>query len=91
MTAERTCLLTDVAAQGTQFLIRATSTRRPPGLALLADGSYWSGSGACRYCLTAMAWSACLGRVARPGAVGGLDHGGGHPPDRMDSTNSGSS
>jgi hypothetical protein len=33
-------LLADIAAQGTQFLIRATSTRRPPVLALLPDGSY---------------------------------------------------
>jgi len=33
-------LLVDIAAQGTQFLIRATSTRRPPVLALLPDGSY---------------------------------------------------
>ncbi|MBT2511228.1 IS4 family transposase [Streptomyces sp. ISL-98] len=33
-------LLKDIAAQGAQFLIRATSTRRPPMLALLPDGSY---------------------------------------------------
>ncbi|MEV2231701.1 transposase domain-containing protein [Streptomyces phaeochromogenes] len=33
-------LLADIAGQGTQFLIRATSTRRPPVLALLSDGSY---------------------------------------------------
>ncbi|WUC16426.1 transposase [Streptomyces sp. NBC_00564] len=33
-------LLADIAAQGTQFLIGATSTRRPPVLALLPDGSY---------------------------------------------------
>ncbi|MFJ9034949.1 transposase, partial [Streptomyces sp. NPDC102274] len=33
-------LLKDIAAQGAQFLIRATSTRRPPVLALLPDGSY---------------------------------------------------
>ncbi|MEU9625173.1 IS4 family transposase [Streptomyces sp. NPDC048155] len=33
-------LLADIAAQGAQFLIRATSTRRPPVLALLPDGSY---------------------------------------------------
>ncbi len=33
-------LLKDIAAQGAEFLIRATSTRRPPVLALLPDGSY---------------------------------------------------
>ncbi|MFE4961081.1 IS4 family transposase [Streptomyces sp. NPDC056653] len=33
-------LLADIAAQGAQFLVRATSTRRPPVLALLPDGSY---------------------------------------------------
>jgi hypothetical protein len=33
-------LLVDIAAQGAQFLIRATSVRRPPVLALLPDGSY---------------------------------------------------
>ncbi|RZB13419.1 IS4 family transposase [Streptomyces sp. F001] len=33
-------LLADIAAQGAQFLIRATSVRRPPVLALLPDGSY---------------------------------------------------
>lgn len=33
-------LLADIAAQGTQFLIRATSTRRPPAPALLPDGPY---------------------------------------------------
>ncbi|WP_420716540.1 IS4 family transposase [Streptomyces sp. H27-H1] len=33
-------LLEDIAAQGAQFLIRATSTRRPPVLAVLPDGSY---------------------------------------------------
>ncbi|MET7784934.1 IS4 family transposase [Streptomyces sp. NPDC005388] len=33
-------LLVDIAAQGAQLLIRATSVRRPPVLALLPDGSY---------------------------------------------------
>ncbi|MGW0886501.1 transposase, partial [Streptomyces sp. NPDC002671] len=33
-------LLADITTQGAQFLIRATSTRRPPVLALLPDGSY---------------------------------------------------
>ncbi|MEW2051517.1 hypothetical protein [Streptomyces sp. NPDC005476] len=33
-------LLVDIAAQGAQFLIRATTVRRPPVLALLPDGSY---------------------------------------------------
>ncbi|MGW3078805.1 MULTISPECIES: IS4 family transposase [unclassified Kitasatospora] len=33
-------LLANIAAQGAQLLIRATSVRRPPVLALLPDGSY---------------------------------------------------
>ncbi|MFH9829603.1 hypothetical protein [Streptomyces bobili] len=33
-------LLTAITRQGTQFLVRCTSTRRPPVLALLPDGSY---------------------------------------------------
>ncbi|NUK51963.1 IS4 family transposase [Streptomyces lunaelactis] len=33
-------LLVEVARQGAQFLVRATSVRRPPVLALLPDGSY---------------------------------------------------
>ncbi|WP_351236316.1 IS4 family transposase [Streptomyces sp. NPDC002133] len=37
---DSTELLTDIAAQGAQFLVRATSVRRPPVLALLPDGSY---------------------------------------------------
>ncbi|QEU83482.1 IS4 family transposase [Streptomyces viridosporus] len=41
-------LLADIAAQGAQFLIRATSTRRPPVLALLPDGSYLTRLGGLR-------------------------------------------
>lgn len=41
-------LLADIAAQGAQFLIRATSTRRPPVLALLPDGSYLTRIGGIR-------------------------------------------
>ncbi|WP_322982942.1 IS4 family transposase [Streptomyces sp. S584] len=41
-------LLADIAAQGAQFLIRATSTRRPPVLALLPDGSYLTRIGSVR-------------------------------------------
>jgi hypothetical protein len=41
-------LLADIAAQGAQFLIRATSTRRPPVLALLPDGSYLTRIGGLR-------------------------------------------
>ncbi|MFF8619361.1 IS4 family transposase [Streptomyces sp. NPDC015350] len=41
-------LLADIAAQGAQFLIRATSTRRPPVLALLPDGSYLTRIGGVR-------------------------------------------
>ncbi|MDJ0347655.1 IS4 family transposase [Streptomyces sp. H10-C2] len=41
-------LLADIAAQGAQFLIRATSTRRPPVLALLPDGSYLTRIGTLR-------------------------------------------
>ncbi|WP_454321175.1 hypothetical protein [Streptomyces phaeoluteigriseus] len=33
-------LLTVITRQGTQFLVRCTSTRRPPVLALPPDGSY---------------------------------------------------
>lgn len=41
-------LLADVVAQGAQLLIRATSTRRPPVLALLPDGSYLTRIGGVR-------------------------------------------
>ena len=41
-------LLADIAAQGAEFLIRATSTRRPPVLALLPDGSYLTRIGGLR-------------------------------------------
>ncbi|WP_246040782.1 hypothetical protein [Streptomyces cadmiisoli] len=41
-------LLADVVAQGAQLLIRATSTRRPPVLALLPDGSYLTRIGCVR-------------------------------------------
>ncbi|WP_241779878.1 IS4 family transposase [Streptomyces natalensis] len=41
-------LLADIAAQGAQLLIRATSTRRPPVLALLPDGSYLTRIGGVR-------------------------------------------